>query len=111
MDLGLHASDGQPAEVNGLPFCAGLFCLHQDIMAITEQWWCTPLISVDLYEFEDSLIYRVSSRTARATQRNPIMKNKKDIVATSSSRLPKPNYNPQMKLDKSAGRETGIAHT
>jgi hypothetical protein len=28
-------------------------------------------------EIEASLIYRVSSRTARATQRNPVSKNKK----------------------------------
>jgi hypothetical protein len=28
-------------------------------------------------EFEDSLVYRVSSRTARATQRNPVSKNQK----------------------------------
>jgi hypothetical protein len=28
-------------------------------------------------EFEDSLVYRVSSRTARATQRNPVSKNRK----------------------------------
>jgi hypothetical protein len=28
-------------------------------------------------EFEASLVYRVSSRTARATQRNPISKNQK----------------------------------
>jgi hypothetical protein len=27
-------------------------------------------------EFEDSLVYRMSSRTARITQRNPISKNK-----------------------------------
>jgi hypothetical protein len=27
-------------------------------------------------EFKASLVYRVSSRTARATQRNPILKNK-----------------------------------
>jgi hypothetical protein len=27
-------------------------------------------------EFEDSLVYKVSSRTARATQRNPVSKNK-----------------------------------
>jgi hypothetical protein len=26
-------------------------------------------------EFEDSLVYRVSSRTARAVQRNPVLKN------------------------------------
>jgi hypothetical protein len=28
-------------------------------------------------EFEASLVYRVSSRTARATQRNPASKNQK----------------------------------
>jgi hypothetical protein len=28
-------------------------------------------------EFEASLVYRVSSRTARTTQRNPVSKNKK----------------------------------
>jgi hypothetical protein len=27
-------------------------------------------------EFEASLVYRVSSRTARATQKNPVLKNK-----------------------------------
>jgi hypothetical protein len=28
----------------------------------------------DLCDFEASLVYRVSSRTARATQRNPVLK-------------------------------------
>jgi hypothetical protein len=28
-------------------------------------------------EFEASLVYRVSSRTARATQRNPVSKNQR----------------------------------
>ena len=28
----------------------------------------------DLSEFEASLVYRASSRTARATQRNPVLK-------------------------------------
>jgi flagellar biosynthesis/type III secretory pathway protein FliH len=32
---------------------------------------------VDLYEFEASLVYKVSSRTARVTQRNPVSKNQK----------------------------------
>ena len=32
---------------------------------------------VDLYEFEASLVYRVSSRTVRATQRNPVWKKKR----------------------------------
>jgi hypothetical protein len=42
-----------------------------------------PLISAferqkqaDLCEFKANLIYRVNSRTARATQRNPVSKNK-----------------------------------
>ena len=29
-----------------------------------------------IFEFEASLVYRVSSRTARAIQRNPVSKNK-----------------------------------
>jgi hypothetical protein len=29
-------------------------------------------------EFEASLVYKVSSRTARATQRNPVLKNQKE---------------------------------
>jgi hypothetical protein len=31
-------------------------------------------------EFEASLVYRVSSRTARATQRNPVLKNQKKKI-------------------------------
>jgi hypothetical protein len=30
-----------------------------------------------IFEFEASLVYRVSSRTARATQRNPVLKNQR----------------------------------
>jgi hypothetical protein len=29
-----------------------------------------------IFEFEASLVYRVSSRTARATQRNPVLEKK-----------------------------------
>jgi hypothetical protein len=40
-------------------------------------------------EFEASLVYRVSSRTARATQRNPVSKNqkkkKKKVIAQRGS--------------------------
>jgi hypothetical protein len=43
-------------------------------------WWRTPLIPAlgrqRQAEFEDSLVYKVSSRIARATQRNPVSKNK-----------------------------------
>jgi hypothetical protein len=35
---------------------------------------------VDLSEFKDSLVYRVRSRTARATQRNPVLKKKKKCI-------------------------------
>ena len=47
----------------------------------SRQWWCTPLIPalrrqrpVNLWEFESSLVYKVSSRLARAKQRNPVSK-------------------------------------
>jgi hypothetical protein len=45
-------------------------------------WAWRPLIQHSggrgrrISEFEASLIYKVSSRTARATQRNPVSKNK-----------------------------------
>ena len=44
-------------------------------------WWCTPLIlalgaEADLCDSEASLIYRGSSRTARAIQRIPVSKTK-----------------------------------
>ena len=47
-------------------------------------WWYTPLISVlggkwqrqmEIGEFKDNLLYRVSSRTAKDTQKNPVSKN------------------------------------
>jgi hypothetical protein len=34
-------------------------------------------------EFEASLVYRVSSRTARDTQRNPVLKNKQTSKQTN----------------------------
>jgi hypothetical protein len=37
-------------------------------------------------EFEASLVYRVSSRIARATQRNPVSKNKKTKNQTNKKR-------------------------
>jgi hypothetical protein len=49
----------------------------------TGQWWHTPLMPAvggrgrQISEFEASLVYRVSSRTARATQRNPVLKKEK----------------------------------
>jgi hypothetical protein len=39
-------------------------------------WWCMPLITAlgrqRQADFEASLVYKVSSRTARAIQRNPV---------------------------------------
>jgi hypothetical protein len=46
------------------------------------QWWRILLIPAlgrqrqRISELEASLVYKVSSRTARATQRNPVLKNK-----------------------------------
>jgi hypothetical protein len=48
----------------------------------SQAWWCMPLILAlgrqrqAMSEFEASLVYKVSSRTARATQRNPVSKKK-----------------------------------
>jgi hypothetical protein len=51
----------------------------------TGWWWCTPLISAPrrqrqahLCEFKASLVYRMNSRTAKVTQRNPILKTKEE---------------------------------
>jgi hypothetical protein len=48
------------------------------------QWWHRPLIPAlgrqrqeDLCEFKANLVYRASSRTARAIQRNPVSKKQK----------------------------------
>jgi hypothetical protein len=38
-------------------------------------------------EFEASLVYKVSSRTARAAQRNPVSKNKKQTNKQTNKRL------------------------
>ena len=44
------------------------------IPALGKQWQAA------LCEFEASLVYRASARTARATQRNPVSKNQKDKI-------------------------------
>jgi len=48
------------------------------------QWWYAPLIpalrrqrQADHCEFEASLVYRMSSRIAKATQRNPVSRKVK----------------------------------
>jgi hypothetical protein len=37
-------------------------------------------------EFEASLVYKVSSRTARATKRNPVLKNKQTNKQTKKKK-------------------------
>ena len=69
------------------------------------RWWHTPLIPVrqrqQISEYKASLVYRVSSRTARATQRNPVLKNqnkqsnKKEPTATKKLRKFRKNNYPQ----------------
>ena len=56
--------------------------------------WHTPLIPAllgqrqeELCEFKASLVYRVSSRTARLTQRNPIKLSWSKTLAVKSKRL------------------------
>jgi hypothetical protein len=44
-------------------------------------------------EFEASLVYRVSSRTARATQRNPVSKNKNKNKKTKQKQKNKKTKN------------------
>jgi hypothetical protein len=40
-------------------------------------------------EFEASLVYRVSSRTARAIQRNPVLKKKQNETKQTKKKNPK----------------------
>jgi hypothetical protein len=50
------------------------------IKKVSQAWWRMPPIPAlgrQISEFKASLVYRVSSRTARATQRNPVTKKKK----------------------------------
>jgi hypothetical protein len=47
-------------------------------------------------EFEASLVYRMSSRTARATQRNPVSK--------------KQNQKPKTKKKKKKKKKNGVCH-
>jgi hypothetical protein len=50
-------------------------------------------------EFEASLVYRVSSRTARATQKNPVLKNKTKQNKTKQNKTKtKKKKTPQTKV-------------
>jgi hypothetical protein len=45
-------------------------------------WWHSGGRSRWISEFEASLVYKVSSRTARAIQRNPVSKKQKTKIKT-----------------------------
>jgi hypothetical protein len=51
-------------------------------------------------EFEASLVYKVSSRTARGTQRNPVLKNKTKKQANKKKRQDKTRQEKKRKRDK-----------
>jgi hypothetical protein len=62
-------------------------------IVLAGQWWHTPLISAlgrQSSEFEAGLVYRVSSRIARATQRNPVLKNKKNQNKNNNNKKNQP---------------------
>jgi hypothetical protein len=63
--------------------------------ALAGQWWRTPLFPAlgrgrRTSEFKASLVYRVSSRTARATQRNPVLKKQTNKKPNNIKKTKKP---------------------
>jgi hypothetical protein len=53
--------------------------------AVVVHAWYSGGRGRQIYEFEPSLVYRVSSRTARATQRNPVSKNNNNKTKTKKT--------------------------
>ena len=75
-------------------------CLHW-------AWWCTFFIpalgrqrQVDLYEFEASLVYQASSRTARTIDRNLVWKNKPKTKKPKKPKKPKNQKTKKPKTNK-----------
>jgi hypothetical protein len=56
-----------------------------------------------IYEFEASLVYRVSSRTARATQKNPVSKNQKKNQKKKKKKKEKRKKKKEKKKEKYLG--------
>jgi hypothetical protein len=50
-----------------------------------------------IYEFEASLVYRVTSRTARATQRNPVLKKTKKTKQKTNKKKDKHTHTKRKK--------------
>jgi hypothetical protein len=59
-------------------------------------------------EFEASLVYKVSFRTARATQRNPVLKKQKNKKnkKTKTKIRPKPKKPPKSPLNRDSFSES-----
>ena len=60
-------------------------------------------------ELEASLVYKVSSRTARATQRNPVSKNQTSPtpqIKTQSSKMPTSNQRNNLRVISSFRNQT-----
>jgi hypothetical protein len=67
-------------------FLSGVFKI-----LLAGQWWhrlLIPALGRWISEFNASLVYRVSFRTARATQRNPVSGKKKDFIKQILDRYP-----------------------
>jgi hypothetical protein len=71
-----------PGQAESCILSSGILSLYTKCSP-AGQWWRMPLIpalggrSRWISEFGTNLVYRVSSRTARATQRNPVSKKQK----------------------------------
>jgi hypothetical protein len=59
-------------------------------------------------EFEASLVYRVNSRTARAIQRNPVSKNKKQNKQTKKTNQPNKQTKTQKTKNKTKQKKTRL---
>jgi hypothetical protein len=71
---------GSHTNINSEQFCMAFLSVRNKQ---ARRWWRTPLIPAlgkhrgrRISELEASLVYRASSRTARATQKNPVSKKK-----------------------------------
>ena len=56
-------------------------------------------------EFKASLVYKVSSRTARAKQRNPVSKNKTKQTNKQTKAKPNQKTNKKLSYQKTDGRK------